>query len=138
VTHTTSRPGYVFLLTVLVTGVIAATSALSLMLLAWAAEQNGYLFGQSAQAYEYAQACAERTLRTLRSDLSYAGGETFSFTRGTCTVHALNGTGNNDRSLCIDATVGSTLRRIEVVVSQVRPTTRISSWEEVGSFTRCP
>lgn len=133
-----SRPGYVFLLTVLVTGVIAATSALSLMLLAWAAEQNGYLFGQTAQAYEYAQTCAERTLRTLRSDLSYAGNETFSFARGSCKVYALNGTGNNDRSVCISGTVGSAMRRVEIVVSQVRPTTLISSWEEVGSFTRCP
>lgn len=136
--RSSSRPGYVFLLTVLVTGVIAATSALSLMLLAWAAEQNGYLFWETTQAYEYAQTCAERTLRTLRSDLSYAGGETFSFDRGTCTVHALGGGGNNDRALCIDATVGSALRRIEVSVSQVLPTTLISSWHEVGSFTRCP
>jgi len=136
--RSTSRPGYVFLLTVLVTGVIASTSALSLMLLAWAAEQNGYLFWESTQAYEYAQACAERTLRTLRSDLSYAGGETFSFAHGTCTVRPLGGSGNNDRALCVDATVGSALRRIEIVSSQIRPTTLISSWEEVGSFTRCP
>lgn len=133
-----SRPGYVFLLTVLVTGVIATTSALSLMLLAWAAEQNGFLFWESTQSFEYAQACAERTLRTLRSDLSYAGGETVSFDRGTCTVRPLGGAGNNDRAVCVEAAVGASLRRLEVVVSQVRPTTLVTSWEEVGSFTHCP
>lgn len=133
-----SRPGYVFLLTVLVTGVIASTSALSLMLLAWAAEQNGYLFWETTQAYEYAQTCAERTIRTLRSDLSYAGGETFAFERGSCTVHGLGGSGNDDRALCVDATVGRAIRHIQIVLSQVRPTTTVSAWAEVGSFTRCP
>jgi len=131
------HPGYVFLVTVLVTGMIASTSALSLLLLAWAAEQNGYLFWESAQAFEYAQTCGERTLRTLRSDLSYAGGETFAFERGTCSILGLDGAGNNNRILCVEGTVGQAVRRIEITVSQVRPTTLISTWDEVASFTHC-
>lgn len=133
-----SRPGYVFLLTVLVTGVIAATTALSLMLLAWAAEQNGYLFWQSAQAYEYAQTCAERAVVALRSDLSLADGETVAFAHGSCTVHDLGGSGNDDRAICVEGSVGESLRRIEIDIEQVLPTTVISSWHEVPSFTRCP
>ncbi len=136
--HTRSRPGYVFLITVLVTGVIATTSALSLMLLAWAAEQNGYLFWESTQAYEYAQTCGERTLRTLRSDLSYVGDETVTFTHGSCTVEELGGTGNNDRIVCVQGNVGTAIRRIEIAVSQVRPSMLISSWNEVAFFTQCP
>ena len=132
------RPGYVFLVTVLVTGMIASTSALSLLLLAWAAEQNGYLFWESAQAFEYAQTCAERSIRTVRSDLSYAGKETFAFERGSCTVHALDGTGNENRILCVEGTVGQAVRRIEISIAQVRPTTLISAWDEVTSFTKCP
>jgi len=135
---TSQHPGYVFLMTVLVTGMIASTSALSLLLLAWAAEQNGYLFWESTQAFEYAQTCAERSLLTLRSDLSYAGNETFTYDRGTCRVHALDGTGNNGRILCVEGTVGQAVRRIEITVNQVRPTTLITAWDEVSAFTKCP
>lgn len=131
------HPGYVFLVTVLVTGMIAATSALSLLLLAWAAEQNGYLFWESAQAFEYAQTCAERTLRTLRTDLSYAGDEAFAFQHGACEVLGLDGTGNKERVLCVEGTVGQAVRRIQITVSQVLPTTLVSSWDEVASFSHC-
>jgi len=131
------HPGYVFLITVLVTGMIASTSALSLLLLAWAAEQNGYLFWESAQAFEYAQTCAERSLLTLRSDLSYAGKETFTYEQGTCEILATEGAGNNNRVLCVEGTVGQAVRRIEITVSQVRPTTLISAWDEVSSFAKC-
>lgn len=132
------HPGYAFLMTVLVTGMIASASAVSLLMLAWAAEQNGYLFWESAQAYEYAQTCAERTLRTLRSDLSYAGGEAFSFAHGSCSVLPMGGSGNADRTLCVQGSVGQATRRSEIRISQLLPTTRIASWQEVDSFSACP
>lgn len=135
--HMRSRDGYIFLITVLVIGVIASATAASLMLLGWAAEQNGLLLVQSGQALEYAQACAERSLRALRSDLSYAGNATVAFERGSCEIERIGGTGNENRYLCIAGYSGDTVHRIQIHVRSLFPTPVIRSWEEISAFTLC-
>lgn len=133
-----SRPGYIFLITVLVIGVIATATASSLLLLGWAAEQNGLLVQQSAQAYEFAQTCAERGLREMRRDLNYAGNTTFSFERGSCTIGRIGGAGNEKRMLCVEGYSGDSTRRMELSIDRLYPTVTIRSWEEVSSFSLCP
>lgn len=132
-----SRDGYIFLVTVLVIGVIASATAASLMLLGWAAEQNGLLLVQSTQAYEYAQTCAERTLRELRSDLGYAGNVTVTFERGSCQIHSIGGSANENRHICITGLSGDAVRRVQVDVAALFPSVRVRTWEEVSSFTLC-
>ncbi len=133
-----SRPGYAFLVTVLVIGVMATATATSLMLLGWAAEQNGLLVSQSAQAEANARGCIERTLRTLRAEPSYAGGETLSTERGTCVIHPVVGDGTNDRRICVEGAYGKSTRRFQMVVSELFPTVKTSSFSEVVAFTQCP
>ncbi len=133
-----SRPGYAFLLMVLIVGVIAAATATSLMLLGWAAEQNGFLLERSAQAEEYAKSCVEQTFRTLRLDPSYAGGETRIFPKGSCIIHPVVADGVNDRRLCVEGVSGSSMRRFQVNIEELFPRLAISSYEEVASFTLCP
>lgn len=133
-----SRGGYAFLVTVLVIGVMATATATSLMLLGWAAEQNGFLIERSAQAEEYAKSCIERTFRRLRLDPSYAGGETMTFAKGSCVVRPVVGDGVNDRRICVQGTSGRSTRRFEVGVEQLFPRILTSSFSEVASFTLCP
>ena len=133
-----SRPGYVFLLTVLVIGVIAGEMVLSLSLLGLAGEQSSLTVQQSAQAYAYAQTCTERALRELRLDLSYDGGVTVPFTDGSCTISHTGGAGNADRALCILGQSGKDMRQFELQISQIYPRLRIASWREVGTFSLCP
>lgn len=133
-----SRPGYIFLITILVIGVIATATASSLLLLGWAAEQNGYLMQQSAQAFENAQTCAERALRELRRDLNYSGNRTFTLTRGTCQISRIGGSGNEKRTLCVTGASGDTNRKMEVYIDRLYPGVTIRSWEEVASFSLCP
>lgn len=135
--HLRARNGYVFLVTVLMIGAIASTTLLSLLLLGWAAEQNGALVERSQHAFELMQTCAERTLRSLRLDPTYAGNETFSFGRGTCTVHAIGGGGNLDRTICIESVSGPVTRRSEIQLSRIFPVTTVRSWQEVSTFTHC-
>jgi len=136
--HHQSHNGYVFLVTVLVVGVIATVTATSLMLLGWAAEQNGQLVAQSTQAFEYAQACVERTLRDLRYDPAYAGSGTINFTYGTCSVSRIAGHGNDDRAICSTGISGQNTRRLEVQILQLYPSVVVQSWREVSSFSLCP
>jgi hypothetical protein len=133
-----SRDGYAFLVTVLVIGVMATATATSLMLLGWAAEQNGFLVERSTQAEEYAKGCIERTFRRLRLEPSYAGGETVVFAKGSCVIHPVAGDGVNDRRVCVEGRSGSANRRFEVAVDELFPAIKTSSFAEVAAFTLCP
>lgn len=133
-----SHPGYAFLVTVLVIGVIATATATSLMLLGWAAEQNGFLFERSAQAEEYAKSCLERTFQKLRSEPTYAGGESVIFAKGSCLIHPVLGDGVNDRRVCVEGTSGRSTRRFQASIAELFPVITMESYAEVPSFTFCP
>ena len=133
-----SRPGYIFLVTVLVIGVIATATASSLLLLGWAAEQNGLLMQQTNQAFEYAQTCAERAMRSLRSDLGYVGETTYAFSLGSCEIKTIGGAGNEKRTLCVAGYSGDSVRRMEASIDRLYPTVTIRSWQEVSAFSLCP
>ncbi len=136
--RTRSHSGYVFLVTVLMIGAIASTTLLSLLLLGWAAEQNGVLVERSMRSFEQVQVCAERTLRSLRLDPTYAGDETFKLDYGNCTIRKISGAGNINRIVCVESTVGTVTRRLEISISRLFPLITISSWQEVSAFTKCP
>lgn len=133
-----SRDGYIFLVSVLVIGVIASATATSLLLLGWAAEQNGFTVVQSGRAFEYAQTCAERALRSLKKDPGYGGEQTVSFEWGECEVMVVGGNGNVDRTVCIEGRSGEHIRRMEIDIERLFPSTVITSWTEVPDFTLCP
>lgn len=137
-THLRSRDGYAFLVTVLVIGIMATATATSLMLLGWAAEQNGFLVEQTAQAEEHARSCIDRTFRRLRTEPTYAGDETIAFTQGSCIIHPVVGDGINDRRICVEGVSGRSTRRFEVLVSELFPRIKTASFAEVSAFTLCP
>ena len=132
------RPGYIFLVSVLVMGAIASATAVSLLLLGWAAEQNGQTVAQAGQAYEYSYTCVERALRTLRQNPNYGGDETFSFEYGECEIESIGGNGNTNRTICARGESGDSVRRLQLSVTRLMPSTLIASWEEVPTFTLCP
>lgn len=136
-THRSSHKGYVFLVTVLMIGAIASTTLLSLLLLGWAAEQNGALVERSQRAFEFMQTCAERSLRSLRLDPTYAGDETVTFSGGSCIIYPITGSGNADRTICIESISAPVTRRMEIQISRLFPRVIIRSWQEVTTFTYC-
>ena len=133
-----ARPGYVFLITVLVIGMIAGEMVLTLTLLGLAGEQSALTVQQSAQAFAHAQTCIERAFRELQLDVTYDGGVTSDFSGGSCTLRHTGGSGNADRVLCVEGRSGRVSRRFEVQVAQIYPRIRIASWEEVSTIHRCP
>lgn len=132
-----ARQGYIFLVSVTVIGVIATATATSLLLLGWAAEQNGYSVTNSAQAFEYAHTCAERVLRELRNDSNYPGDTIVTFDQGNCTIRPIGGAGNERRFICIEGESKESIRRIQIYVDTIFPTTTIQSWQEVSAFSLC-
>lgn len=131
------RDGYVFLISVLAVGVIGSAVVGSLVLLGMASRRTAFALQQSSQAFGLAHACAERGLMHLKADAGYAGGDSVSFAEGTCDILLVGGYGNEHRTICAEGTAGNAVRRLEIVVSQVQPVTRIASWQEVEIFSFC-
>lgn len=136
-THSAQKPGYVFLLSVLVVGSIAVAITTSVLLLATSAAKTGLSLQHSSEALAQAQACAEYALLRLREDNTYAGRQQFTIGNGTCDILLVGGIGNENRTLCLEGIRGDTARRIEILIENILPSVTISSWQEVSSFTSC-
>lgn len=133
-----ARSGYVFLISVLVIGAIAAATTISLLLLAGAAQRSAAATQQAVQASENARSCAERTIRALRANLAEAGESIISLQQGSCSIQAIGGSGNGPRTVCVQGRSGDAVRRLEVQVEKLFPAVIISQWREVTAFSLCP
>jgi len=132
-----SRSGYVFLLSIIMVGAIAVATLGSLLMIGVGSLQIGGTVQQSEQARSLAQTCAERALRSLWEDGAYIGSEEFTFAEGTCAIWRVGGSGNENRSLCTEGNVGSTVRRYEILLQRVLPSIQVYAWREVEQFTAC-
>ena len=128
-----SRPGYVFLISVLAVGAVVTLIVSVLLLLATTVTRSTISLEQPARAFAYANTCAERTLRALRTDTEYAGGLSMSFSLGTCSATEISGVGNADRSFCATATSGTVTRIFQIELNQLLPRILIRSWREVAA-----
>ena len=137
--------GYILVVTVLFIGAILVATTASLLLLGWAAEQNGVVYNQTNQALEAARGCMDIAIQQLRIDSTYGGNETYALPNslGTCNVLVIQGNGWRNRTICTEgasgsATLGGTsTRRMIAVISQFFPRVVISRSEEVDSTSEC-
>lgn len=131
------RSGYVLLISVIAIGALVSIIVASVMLLGVTASRVGQSVRHASQALELAQGCAEVALRSLRASPGYQGEETLALDTGVCEILSVGGAGNSNRLLCVEGRAGETVRRLEIVIDQLLPATRISSWAETYAFTLC-
>lgn len=136
-TQPSSRSGFVLLITVLIVGAIGTAILSSLLLLGISANKVSLSVQESAQALAAAQACAEYALLQLRDSPNYAGNQTIILDGHACEIRTINGTGNTNRSLCVEGRAGDSYRRLEIVVDTILPVTKVFSWQEVPLFLLC-
>ena len=129
--------GYILLISILVIGAICSAILSSLMLLGINSSQLSHSIEESNKALALAQGCADYALLQLRTSPNYAGNEVLTYSNGTCELLAVGGSGNTNRLLCTEGQVGETIRRLEIVVNQILPQTKIYSWQEVANFSLC-
>lgn len=132
-----SRPGFVLLISILAIGVIASVIISTLLLLGTSAGTFSLSVQQSSQAMALAQACGEYALRQLRNDPAYTGNQIRTIGSGTCEILPVGGIGNNNRLVCVEGQIGDVFRRMEIIVPEILPQTKIASWQEVSLFTLC-
>jgi len=132
-----SRKGYVFLLAILFVGAIVTGVSMAMILLGTSAFKSGQSLERSALAYQLARNCAERAIFSLRSDLGYAGNESFAYSYGTCNIMTIAAGGNYYRTLCVYGTADTVVRKFEITLAQVLFSTKVHSWNEVTTITKC-
>lgn len=132
-----TKPGYMLLMSVLVVGTVSIAIVASLLFLGTTAGTVSLSVQQSSQAMALAQGCAEYALQKLRVSPAYIGDEGVVFGAGDCTIMRIGGTGNTNRLLCAEGQVGENYRRLEIIVKEVLPQTKIYSWQEVSNFSLC-
>ncbi len=133
----TCKPGYILLILILIIGAVCSVILSSLLLLGTNASHVSMSVEQSGKALELAQGCAEYGLQKLRASLTYSGNEVLTYDSGVCELLTIGGIGNTSRLLCTEGQSGDSIRRLEIVISQLLPETTIFSWQEVASFSLC-
>lgn len=133
------KRGYLLLISILIIGAIASVITVSLILLGNSSERTSFSVDESVRARNASEACAEYALLALQNDPAYTGNATITtFTKTlSCSILAIQGTGNWNRTICTQSQVGSAISRLEIVVETLLPQTHIASWQEVPTFSLC-
>ena len=134
---TTVRNGYTFLLSVLFVGAIATAVTGTMLLLGWVSLRNSVTLENSSKAFESAMTCADNGLIELLEDSQYSGNEEIANGDGTCWILPIGGSGNENRTLCVEGVYQDVTRRMEIIIQRLLPSIQIYSWQEVGYFSSC-
>ena len=126
--------GVITLLAVLVVGAIGMAVSVSALLASINEAKTGVSETESAKARGIANACAERALNALRSNLNYLGNETLSLGDGSCAILPVLNPGTPSPTINVQGTVGSASRKIQILISSTQPSIQLASWKEVGDF----
>jgi hypothetical protein len=79
--------------------------------------------------------CAENALDKLKTDINYAGNESFVIDGITCNILAISGTGNTNRILKISAVSPTALvKKVQIDINTVNPYYIMNYWQEVPDF----
>jgi type II secretory pathway component PulK len=126
--------GFVALVSVIIVGAIAIAVVLALLLFGISSVQNAEVFERSAKARYMADACAEYALERLREDPSYSGSETVEIGGNSCEILSVEHISEGAVAVSTIGTSGDAVRKVRVITSRLRPSVRISLWEEVGEL----
>lgn len=135
--RTASRPGYVFLITVLVIGLLSSSLVATYLMLATDLAKGSTTMREGSQALLLARSCIERAISTLRQNPDYLGGETIVLASGSCYVAPTQGVGYTGRTLCTSGTAGQSTRYLQADLAMLLPSVIVSEWEEVGDLSDC-
>jgi hypothetical protein len=124
------RSGYIALVSILVIGAVCSTIAISLIFTSIDSIKTNASLDASSQAKGLANACAENALSGLRLSVAYTGNQTLTYSNGSCTISTITGSGNTNRTFDATGTVGTTIRKVHIIVNTVGPTMQLGDWQE--------
>lgn len=125
------KRGFITIASVLILGFVAIAIVTSNLNNSTFSLDNMKKNRDSYQALKLAESCAENAINTLKSNLSYTGNETLNLPFGDCTISAITGTGNSNRTFEAFSTFNNQTRRVAVSITTVNPLTSLASWKEI-------
>ncbi len=130
---TKNNSGFAVLIGVLIVGAFGVAVALYLVLSGLYSYQNSYLIEQSARAKTLANACAESALNHIQLCSIINGAGSVQIDNDVCNYEIII---NSDQGRVVQsaATVGTVVRKVKVMVSQIDPVLVVDSWQEVADF----
>lgn len=123
--------GYVALLAVLISGAVATSIGLALLLAGVDGQRSAYVTQRSVQARGLMSACAEEALQAIYDNTGFTGSGNLNLGQGSCTYTVTN-TGGSNRTITVSGTVNAVVRRAEVYVTIGALSISITSWKEVS------
>lgn len=131
--ETKNNSGFAVLIGVLIVGAFGVAVALYLVLSGLYSYQNSFVREQSAQAKTLANACAESALNHIQLCSTTNGTGSVQIDGQTCSYEIIINS-EQTRIVQSSATVGSAVRKVKVLVSQIYPLVVVESWQEVADF----
>lgn len=128
-----NNSGFAVLIGVLIVGAFGLAVALYLILSGLYSYQNSYLLEQSARAKTLANACVESALNHIQLCSITSGAGSVQIDGQICSYEIIINS-EQGRIIQSTATVGSVVRKVKVVVSQIDPLAIVDSWQEVSDF----
>ena len=126
--------GFIALISILIVGGLILTVSIGVSLRSIGETEMSFGEQESNKALALANLCAEQALMKLESILNYSGSESIIVGGSPCDILAIDGSGNLNRTVKSQSTVSGYTRKVKVEVSQISPTMRITSWEEISDF----
>ncbi len=128
-----NNSGFAVLIGVLIVGAFGLSVALYLILSGLYSYQNSYLLEQSAQAKTLADACVESALNHIQLCSISVGAGSVQIDGQICNYEIIINS-EQGRTVQSTAIVGSVIKKVKVVVSQIDPLAVVDSWQEVSDF----
>ena len=128
-----SKSGFITLLSLLIAGAVGLAIAVSLITLGIDYSKSALVSEESALSKSLTNSCAEEALEKIRENQNYSGSGGINFGQGSCTYQVLN-LGGQNRQINASGSVRNSIRKAKVLLNQVSPLIKASSWQEMADF----
>jgi len=126
--------GFIALTSVLILSAIFLSVTISVASRAITVSDTSTAFRERDTARYVAHGCLEYARMELERTLDYQGNEGILIGEESCQIHDIEGSGNTNRVLKVQSTIGSHTYYIEDVIGNVSPDMTITSSERVTEF----
>lgn len=128
------QSGFITLLSLLIAGAIGLAIAVSVILLGADYSRSARVSEESVLSKSLANTCAEEALERIRENQNYLGSGGISLGQGSCNYQVLDLGGGQNRQINSTGDVTGSIRKVKIIVGQISPKIRTSSWQEVADF----
>jgi hypothetical protein len=133
-----ANKGFITLMATLLVVAVGLSISVSLLILGVDSSRTSFVIVQSYQASSLANACAEESLQLIYDSMAvvpppdpvpFTGTGSLTMGQGGCS-YTVTDTGGGTMDITTSGTVGTAIRKNQILLSSVSPIT-VSSWQEI-------